>query len=89
MTMVQDVKMVQTLEICFPRLPLAIYIEIAAHLRQVSGVQAGLLPQTSTVFDYVDSQVGGLWLKYSQDNETLVRQILSFYSDRYGAYRNV
>lgn len=47
-----------------PGLPLAVYREIAAHLRQVDGVETGLIPQSSSTFDYRESQVGGLWLQY-------------------------
>lgn len=76
----------QNQQVCFPHLPLAIYLEIAAHLRQVASVQVRLLPQLTTVFDYLDSQVGGLGLEYSADVQSQVMEILSYYSDRYGAF---
>ncbi len=50
-------------KICWPKLPLAVYREIAAHLRQVPGVEVELSPQTDTHFDYELSQVGGLQIR--------------------------
>jgi hypothetical protein len=71
-------------------LPLAVYREVAAHLRQVKGVDAGLLPQTSQQFDYNQSQVGGLWIKYADTFDSVsrerVNQILAYYQNRYGAW---
>lgn len=74
-------------------LPLAVYREVVAHLRQVTGVEAGLMPQTSQSFDYQQSQVGGLWLRYTHAAESIaqhqVGQILAYYSDRYGSWEPV
>ncbi|MBD1889254.1 hypothetical protein [Coleofasciculus sp. FACHB-SPT9] len=75
-------------EIRFPGLPLAVYREITAHLRQVGGVDTGLVPQPSgQSFDYYQSQVGGLWIQYAADADSLSRQwvtqILDYYSQRY------
>ncbi len=76
--------------ICCPDLPLAVYREVEAHLRQVNGVEAGLLPQTSQEFDYDQSQVGGLWVRYTEEADTIaqrrVEQVLAYYGDRYGAW---
>lgn len=73
-----------------PGLPLAVYREVAAHLRQVKGVEAGLLPQTSQQFDYNQSQVGGLWIQYGDTFEEAsrerVNQILAYYQKRYGTW---
>lgn len=75
-------------EIEFLGLPLAVYREIAAHLRQVPGVETGLTPQQSQDFDYLQSQVGSLWIKYSQAatsaSHERVEQILAYYQQRYG-----
>lgn len=69
-------------------LPLAVYREVAAHLRQVKGVEAGLIPQTSLQFDYNESQVGGLWIQYADASDLQgrerVNQILAYYQNRYG-----
>lgn len=77
-----------------PRLPLAVYREIVAHLRQVSGVQAGLIPQETLPdrpFDYQQSQVSSLWLKYEDDLDASARQqlqeILDYYAQCYGTWQ--
>ena len=74
-------------EIRFPNLPLAVYKEIAAHLRQVDGVETGLSPQTSQQFDYNQSQVAGLWIEYAPtvglESRELVDQILAYYQNLY------
>jgi hypothetical protein len=80
-------------EVEFPGLPLAVYREIAAHLRQVDGVEAGLYPATYQQFDYSDSQIGGLWIQYHQHADLVsherVTQILAYYQNCYGAFRNL
>jgi hypothetical protein len=68
----------------FPRLPLAVYREIAAHLSQLEGVEVELIPQSSPHFDYTESQIAGFWVNYAPDNAQQVEQILAFYRDRYG-----
>lgn len=70
------------------RLPLAVYREIVAHLRQVKGVDAGLYEQTTTEFDYLQSQVGGLWVEYASDfkDEDKVKGILAYYENKYGSW---
>lgn len=70
------------------RLPLAVYREIVSHLRQIDGVNADLLPQTATKFDYLQSQVGGLSLEYpfTEDIDIKVKSILAFYENKYGSF---
>jgi hypothetical protein len=72
----------------FAGLPLAVYREIAAHLRQVDGVEVTLIPQSSKQFDYNQSQVEGLWIEYagnsSSESRKRVEQILAYYQSRYG-----
>ncbi len=70
-------------------LPLAVYREVAAHLRQVGKVEVGLFyPPSSELFDYNKSQVGGLWLEYAEDAEDAIRQkvdqILAYYEKIFG-----
>lgn len=76
-----------------PRLPLAVYREVAAHLRQIDGVNTGLLPQTSKEFDYLQSQTGGLWIRYKVDDaercQPQVETILTYYGDRYGQWETL
>lgn len=72
----------------FAGLPLAVYREIAAHLRQVEGVEVGLIPQSAVEFDYAQSQIESLWIEWGE-NSTLqsrqrVQQILTYYQNRYG-----
>lgn len=77
-------------QIRYPGLPLAVYREIAAHLRQVQGVDAGLLPQDQHQFDYNESQAGGLWLCQADASDAVgrerVHQILTYYQNRYGVW---
>ena len=79
--------------LCSPGLPLAVYREVAAHLRQVDGVETGLLPQLSTKFDYYQSQVGGLWIRYPKDAADIcqpqVERILAYYGDRFKAWETI
>jgi len=66
------------------RLPLAVYREVAAHLRQVEGVDVELIPQMSQTFDYNQSQVEGLWIQHADDSDAVsrerVNQILTHYN---------
>ncbi|MEO0684059.1 MAG: hypothetical protein AAFY76_03165 [Cyanobacteria bacterium J06649_11] len=75
-------------KIVFTGLPLAVYREIAAHLGTLTGIEVGLISQTSQEFDYNQSQVGGLWIDYgsSSNSQTKqwVKQILAYYQHRYG-----
>ncbi len=75
------------------RLPLAVYREVAAHLRQVDGVVTELVWQRSPQFDYTQSQIDSLWIQYAETAPATVpvriQQILAYYSDRYGAWETV
>ncbi|MEH2118360.1 hypothetical protein [Nostoc sp.] len=70
----------------FPGLPLAVYREIAAHLRQVEGVEVDLIPQSSQQFDYNQSQIGGLSISWTAnsglESRQQVNQILAYYQNR-------
>lgn len=73
----------------WPQLPLAVYREIEAHLSQVAGVRAGLLPpDPSQPFDYLASQVGALWVEKSpnldQRSNQRLTEILDYYAQRFG-----
>lgn len=72
----------------FSGLPLAVYREIVAHLRQVEGVKVSLIPQSSQQFDYNQSQVGGFWLSWTPnsnlESQQRVQQILAYYQNLYG-----
>lgn len=43
-----------------PRMPLAVYRELAAHLQLLDGVSVRLLPQSHSQFDYALSQIEGI-----------------------------
>jgi len=69
-----------------------VYREVAAHLRQVDGVQTELVPQQSQQFDYHQSQIDSLWIQYSEDapaKRERVLQILAYYGDRYGTWETI
>jgi hypothetical protein len=79
--------------LAIPTLPLAVYREVAAHLRQVEGVEVELLPQTATSFDYLQSQVGGLQISYANPlasaQQQRLQQILDYYGQRFGAWHSL
>lgn len=74
-------------------MPLAVYYELAAHLRQVSDLTVEFLPQAAQSFNYSQSQVGGLALRASPQMlqspiaQRRIQQILSYYSQRYASQR--
>ncbi|MBK1988826.1 hypothetical protein A0J48_014985 [Sphaerospermopsis aphanizomenoides BCCUSP55] len=71
----------------FTNLPLAVYREIASHLRQVEGVDVDLIPQTSSDFDYNQSQIAYLSVSWQPNtNEERIQQILAYYQNCYGSY---
>ncbi|MDX2272434.1 MAG: hypothetical protein NW237_10880 [Cyanobacteriota bacterium] len=50
--------------VCYHRLPLAVYREIAAHLTCVPEINTDLVMNSATTFDYADSQVGSLQIHH-------------------------
>ena len=75
--------------ITYPKLPLALYREIAAHLQQVQGIKIRLVTQSNSpeqTFDYYQSQVKGLLIEYNSDLEVDAREkvekILDYYAQR-------
>ncbi len=80
------------------RLPLAVYREIVAQLQLLEVLAIALLPQTSTKFDYLQSQVGGIQIHIDTDRHSQMDQsarqnlgdrlviILKHYSDRFGPW---
>jgi hypothetical protein len=71
----------------FAGLPLAVYREIAAHLRQVPGVEVDLITQSSGQFDYHQSQIAGLYISWTAnsnfESRQRVQQILAYYQNKY------
>ena len=75
-----------------PQLPLAVYREVAAHIRQVKGVEANPIlrsieHQPGAKFDYYQSQVAALEINYSaevtEQHKQRVTEILDYYGKRY------
>lgn len=85
-------------QVCCRKLPLTVYREVAAHLRQVEGVNTWLIPtrispdEIPPEFDYTQSQVGSLWIEYDDSDPAIrqqIDQILAYYNDRYGAWETI
>ncbi|MBE9264618.1 hypothetical protein IQ224_21725 [Microcystis sp. LEGE 00066] len=77
--------------IIYPRMPLAIYRELASHLQQVQGVETHLTPQQFQQFDYHQSQISSLEINYTEtfqeSDRPLVTAILGYYAQRHGSYQ--
>lgn len=70
------------------------YREITAHLRLVPGVKAGIIPKApGGKFDYLASQVAGLWVQggpsLDETAQTQLQTILDFYAERFGAWESI
>ena len=89
--MSQTVAQSNAKKITCSRLPLAVYREIVAHLRQIDGVEASLIEQTALDFDYLQSQVGGLLIKYPSDEiiNSQIESVLAHYAQKYGAWQSL
>lgn len=78
-------------KVIYPGLPLAVYRELAAHLRQVEGVKTEIIEASEQQFDYGQSQVSGLWLEYAPNldsgKQARVQEILNYYAQIYGAFQ--
>ncbi len=77
-------------KISYPCLPLAIYRELAAHLRQIEGVTIELISQQSRRFDYAQSQIDHLEMGYpstlSSSDKQRLEDILNYYAQVYSPY---
>jgi hypothetical protein len=78
-------------KITYPRLPLAVYREISAHLQQIAGIKTLLIPQSSLHFDYAESQIEAIQIEYPLDLSNQEKQyleaILDYYAQKYGQYQ--
>jgi hypothetical protein len=76
--------------ISYHQLPLAVYREIASHLRQVEGIEVDLVSQSSKEFDYNQSQIDGLSITYflglDGNSMSRIREILDYYAGHFGSY---
>jgi hypothetical protein len=88
---VRSIAIQQKQTIIYPRMPLAIYRELASHLEQVQGVETDLTPQQFQQFDYHQSQIGSLEINYTEtfqeSDRPLVTAILDYYAQRHGSYQ--
>lgn len=84
--------------ITYPQLPLAVYREITAHLRQIEGVNATLISYSAEEdrqqkFDYDRSQVKGLAIEYSDtlepEGKERKNEILTYYAQRYCPWQEI
>ena len=74
-----------------PQLPLAVYREVAAHLRQVKEVETGLIARPAynspEKFDYGQSQVEAMWVEHPEnldlERQQQIAAILDYYAQRY------
>ncbi|MBE9048118.1 hypothetical protein IQ255_27610 [Pleurocapsales cyanobacterium LEGE 10410] len=82
-------------QLACPQLPLAVYREVAAHLRQVTGVDAKLIMRPLEHdpvenFDYYQSQVSLLQIIYTDTINELAKEqvtaILDYYAQRYSPW---
>jgi hypothetical protein len=69
------------------QLPLAVYREIAAHLRQFEEITVSFLTAIDRGFSYTESQLGGLEIMGANlltDGDKLrLDRLLNYYADRY------
>lgn len=77
-------------QVTYPNLSLAVYRELAAHLRQIEGVNTELIPQQSQHFDYAQSQIDHVEIFYPVDLSAQEKQwidkILNYYAQIHGNY---
>ena len=86
----------KTQQFICPRLPLAVYREVAAHLRQIAGVKTNLILRSlehdpAEKFDYYQSQVAALEIGYESEISTVDREriveIFDYYAQRYSPWQ--
>ncbi len=78
-----------------PQLPLAVYREVIAHLRQIDGVRVRLISQpidnNPGAFDYNQSQIKSLCLEYDptlpEKDQQRITKILDYYAQRYNSWQ--
>ena len=79
-----------------PKLPLAVYREVAAHLRQIAGVETNLIMRSlehnpEEKFDYYQSQIAALEISCQREISAIDRdrisEILDYYAQRYSVWQ--
>jgi hypothetical protein len=73
--------------ICNNQMPLAVYREVGAHLRQIEGLTVTCLQPIGRGFSYTESQLGGLEItgadRLTASAKIRVDSLLKYYADRY------
>lgn len=79
-------------------LPLGVYREVVAHLRQVESIDASLILRSIDhdeleKFDYYQSQVSALQISYGENADETVKEkvaaILDYYAQRYNPWETI
>ena len=69
------------------QLPLAVYREITAHLRQFEGVTVSFLTPINRGFSYTESQLGGIEIVganlLTDADKIRLEGLIDYYADRY------
>lgn len=87
----------QTQQLTCPQLPLGVYREVAAHLRQVAGVEVNLIMRSvegdpTEEFDYYQSQVAAIQIDYpekmTKSQRDRISAILDYYAHRYSPWQD-
>jgi hypothetical protein len=72
------------------QIPLAVYREIAAHLRQIEGITVSFLTSVNRGFSYTESQLGGLEIMgahlLNDADRIRLDRLLNYYADRYNQW---
>jgi hypothetical protein len=72
------------------QVPLAVYREIAAHLRQIEGITVSFLTSVDRGFSYTESQLGGLEIMganlLTDSDRIRLERLLNYYADRYNQW---
>jgi hypothetical protein len=72
------------------QVPLAVYREIAAHLRQIEGITVSFLTSVDRGFSYTESQLGGLEIMganlLTDSDRIRLDRLLNYYADRYNQW---
>ena len=88
----------QTKKLTCPQLPLAVYREVAAHVRQVEGIDASPIvrsteSESEAKFDYYQSQIAAIQINYGEaatdKDKAQVTEILDYYARRYSPWEEI
>lgn len=72
-----------------PEITLAMYRELASHIEQIENISCELFEQESLEFSYLGSQIGGVWLTYSQNLSPASKNLMSNILNHYGKWEEL